>query len=164
MDRWFEMRIQSLKEVPDAFLASPETELGQGVEFFRERVAKGGIENAIFAAFETNDPSSREVIAGTVGIVREHHIKAAHKAFIWGMYVQPEFRGKGVGRDLVNAAVSFARETMNVDQILLSVVVTRTEAKELYAKMGFKKWGTEPRAVRIGGEYFDEEYMTLFLR
>jgi ribosomal protein S18 acetylase RimI-like enzyme len=158
MDRWFEMRIQSLKEVPDAFLASPEAELAQGLEFFRARVANGANENAIFAAFDG------DTLAGSVGLVRDSHKKASHKAIIWGMYVKPEYRSRKLGARLLQTAIEFAKYPMGVEQIVLSVVTTRKEAKALYTKLGFQHWGTEPNAVRIADQVFDEDYMTLFLK
>jgi len=155
MDQWFTMRIQSLRDSPSAFLASPETELAQGVEFFRARIAEGGNDNVIFGCFDGQD------LVGALGIVREGQLKARHKAFIWGVYVRPHYRGKKIGNQLLQTALDFARNTMAVEQVNLSVDSSRIPAKTLYTNMGFKKWGTESRAVRVGEEYFDEDYMSV---
>jgi ribosomal protein S18 acetylase RimI-like enzyme len=48
-----------------------------------------------------------------------------------------------------------------VEQILLSVTATQTAAIELYRSLGFKSFGTEPRALKIGDRVVDEEYMIL---
>lgn len=157
MDRWFEMRIESLHESPSAFLASPETELSRGVEEFRERIANGGNENLIFAAFDG------ENIAGSVGLVRDSMLKARHKATIWGMYVRPAYRNQKLGRELLSAAIAFAREKMDVGKLDLSVEAERQTAIRLYSSLGFEKWGLEAKAIRIGDTYFDELYMSLHL-
>jgi RimJ/RimL family protein N-acetyltransferase len=157
MDHWFEMRIESLRESPSAFMSSPETELAQGVEVFRERIANGENENLIFAAFDG------ETIAGSVGLVRDSALKARHKATIWGMYVRPAYRNQKLGKQLLSAAIKFAKSKMKVEKLDLSVDSAREPAKQLYSSLGFKKWGVEERAVQIDGKYFDEDYMSLFL-
>ena len=81
MDLWFEMRIESLRDNPSAFLASPEIELSQGVEFFRKRIANGNDENIIVGCFAGDE------IVGSVGLYRESAPKARHKGTIWGMFV-----------------------------------------------------------------------------
>jgi len=77
--------------------------------------------------------------------------------------VLPEFRQRKVGRRLMEAAIEFARDTMKVDLIGLSVIGSQQSAKNLYLSLGFVNWGTEPRAMRIGDQYYDEDYMTLIL-
>jgi ribosomal protein S18 acetylase RimI-like enzyme len=155
MDRWFEMRIESLYDSPSAFLASPETELSQGVEVFRERIQNGGNENLIIGCFDGDN------ILGSVGLFRESAVKARHKGTIWGVYVKPGYRGREIGRKLLQSAIEAARDVMKLKKIDLSVDASREPAKRLYASLGFKKWGCEELAVQIEGEYFDEEYMSL---
>lgn len=157
MDLWFPFRIASLKESPTAFLADPEKELSQGVDFFRSRIVEGGDDNVIFGCFEANK------IVGAIGVVREFHLKSSHKAFIWGMYVAPEFRGLKIGGKLLDMAVQYAKERMKVKQLTLSVESTRESAKALYQSRGFKTWGQEKNAIHVDGKYFDEEYMALQL-
>jgi ribosomal protein S18 acetylase RimI-like enzyme len=51
-----------------------------------------------------------------------------------------------------------------VDQLLLSVASTQTAAARLYRSLGFAAFGREPRALKIGDRFIDEEYMVLRLR
>lgn len=50
-----------------------------------------------------------------------------------------------------------------LEQILLSVAVTQTAAVAPYRSLGFASFGREPRALKIGDRYIDEEYMVLQL-
>ena len=50
-----------------------------------------------------------------------------------------------------------------VEQVLLSVAATQTSAIHLYRSLAFESFGTEPRALRIGDRYIDEEHMVLRL-
>lgn len=156
MDHWFTMRIESLNDSPSAFLASPEIELAQGVEFFRSRMRDGGDDNIIFACFEG------EQIVGSVGLYRESPPKARHKATIWGMYVRPEYRQKAIGKKLLQAAIDFGRDTLKLRKIDLSVESSREVAKRLYVSLGFQTWGHEELAMNINGQFFAEDYMSLF--
>jgi ribosomal protein S18 acetylase RimI-like enzyme len=51
-----------------------------------------------------------------------------------------------------------------MEQVLLSVAVTQEPAIRLYRSLGFQRYGREPRALRIGDRYIDEEYMVLPVR
>jgi RimJ/RimL family protein N-acetyltransferase len=50
-----------------------------------------------------------------------------------------------------------------VEEVGLSVAVTQKAAMRLYASLGFKGYGRERRALRVGRRYIDEELMTLRL-
>jgi len=50
-----------------------------------------------------------------------------------------------------------------IEQILISVASRQTEAVGLYRSIGFQAFGCEPRALKVAGQYVDEEYMVLFL-
>lgn len=158
MERWLDLRIESLNDSPSAFMASPEGELSVGVEVFKERISKGGDANVIFGAFVGNE------IVGCVGLIQETATKAKHKATIWGMYVKPEHRGKKVGHKLLQIAIEHAKRKLQILKLDLSVEASRDSAKKLYTSLGFKSWGLEVSAINIGGKLYDEEYMSLFLK
>lgn len=103
-------------------------------------------------------------IVGMIGFSTEHNrSKVKHKARIWGMYVVPEMRGKGVATTLVNSLIETARE-VGVEQIQLSVGTRNTESYQLYLRSGFTVYGTEARAMKVDEEYVDEYLMVKFLR
>ena len=102
-------------------------------------------------------------LIGTVGLSREDSHKFKHKGVIWGMYVAPEQRGQGVGRALLQTAITHARSIAHLEQLLLGVMATQVIARKLYASLGFVTWGIEPRAVKVDERYLDEEFMLLRL-
>ena len=59
------------------------------------------------------------------------------QGFIYDIFVKREFRGRGVGRILLEKAQSFCREK-GYSRILLRVSVNNANAIGLYNKMGFK--------------------------
>ena len=46
---------------------------------------------------------------------------------------------------------------------MLTVTETNVAARELYEKFGFRSFGIEPRAIRVGDVYYDKNHMILFL-
>jgi len=55
-----------------------------------------------------------------------------------------------------------ARE-QGVLQIQLCVNADNVRARNLYLSLGFAAFGREPRALRVGDRFFDEEHMVLRL-
>jgi hypothetical protein len=67
-----------------------------------------------------------------------------------------------VARKLLSQATAHAR-ARGVLQIHLCVNAENERARALYRSLGFKAYGVEPRALRVGDVYFDEEHMVLRL-
>ena len=88
--------------------------------------------------------------------------ESRHKGTIVGVYVQPSDRGRGLARQLMDRAIAEARR-VGVDTLLLTVTVGNDAAERLYLGLGFRRYGVEKRALRIGARYFDEALMDLRL-
>jgi len=94
-----------------------------------------------------------------LGLYRASHVKSAHKAFLWGMFVLPASRRRGLGRALLDAAIAHARTRTGIAAVHLSVSSGATAARRLYEQAGFRVWGTERDAIRVGRRSFDEYHM-----
>lgn len=77
------------------------------------------------------------------------------------MYTQPEYRERGVASTLIKELINHAMS--RVSQLHLTCVTNNLIAVNFYQKMGFKIYGTEPRALKIGNAFFDEHLMVLQL-
>lgn len=97
-------------------------------------------------------------LVGMVGVGREQGVKYRHKGFIRSVYVAPESRGAGIGRALLNEAISVAAG-WGVHQLTLGVTVGNVAALALYRQAGFVEYGREPRALVVEGRYHDEILM-----
>ena len=51
-----------------------------------------------------------------------------------------------------------------LEQVMLTVGVEQPAARRLYCAAGFELFGSEPRALKVGDSYVDEEYMTFHIR
>ena len=152
-----ELRLHALREEPAAFTASAEEFEQQSLEVVAQRLINTP-ENFVLGAFVDR------ALVGLAGFHREISAKLHHVGVIWGMYVAPEARDQGIGRALIREVIQRARSLSGLDHILLGVVESQTIARILYESLGFVVYGREPRAVKIGDEYLDEELMTLDVR
>ena len=153
-----EIRLEALRQEPDAFASSHEEESARPIEFFRDRLAgkSGGI---VFGAFDTASPGGE--IAGTAGGVREDRLKTRHILLLVGVYVRPIHRGRGLGERLVGRVLQHARELGDIRVVQLKVAIENRPACALYERMGLTVYGIERKAIRLGERYIDEELRAL---
>jgi RimJ/RimL family protein N-acetyltransferase len=150
------LRLAGLRDVPSAFGSSYEEEKDLSPSILEGRLEVKP-DCGVFGAFENTS------LIGLVGLGRETKRKLEHKALIWGMYVAPHARGKGIGRALLLEALALARSVPAVQQVNLCVNASNVAAIRLYESVGFKPFGREPGAMLIDGELHDEIQMCLRL-
>ena len=151
----YQLRLNALRESPEAFGSTYEETVQTGVSSISERLARAEAEFFYLGAFVDG------MLKGMVAVSREHGRKSWHKAFVVSMYVSPEQRGHGTGRALIADAIGRARAMPGLKQLHLSVVTTNTSARALYRSLGFTAYGVEPNALRQDDQYWDEELMVL---
>jgi ribosomal protein S18 acetylase RimI-like enzyme len=145
-----EIRLEALKQNPEAFGSTFERENAQPLSWFETAVGR----SHIFGAFVD------ETLAGVAGYVVQESPKQAHKALLWGMYVRTAARNSGLGKKLVAAVLSHARG--RVEMIQLAVVSENMGARQLYGALGFVEYGFEKRALKQDGRYYDKIHMVKF--
>jgi len=50
-----------------------------------------------------------------------------------------------------------------MEQLVLTVTDSNVGARTLYEAAGFRSFGIEPRAIRVGDRYYDKNHMIHFL-
>lgn len=149
-----ELRLEGLQTNPEAFGSSFEEEKDISLESFASRLEGQG--TFTFGAFNQGD------LLGVATLVQANKVKLKHKASIFAVYVSPKRRGLGTGKQLMVEVINQAKTLVDVEQINLTVVSSNESAKGLYTSLGFHVFGTERNALKIGQQYFDEDYMVLF--
>jgi ribosomal protein S18 acetylase RimI-like enzyme len=130
--------------------------LVRGVREHRDtlRMSEGDI---VAAPFATGDESSATFVAldqdgrwsGTVAVERERgREKRAHIAWILRMYVAVEFSRRGVGQQLLLAAIEYGTTLRGVEKLNLTVAAHNDTAVRLYEKHGFREFSREADAFR----------------
>lgn len=155
---FWKLRLQGLDGDPQAFGESVEEHRALSVETVAARLGAANAENFVMGAFVDGQ------LVGTAGFFRNPTLKRKHKGKVWGMYVADSARGKGIGRALLEALLERARSIADLEEVQLSVSASQAAARGLYRVMGFETYAREPRALRVGDRYFDEDYMALKVR
>jgi GNAT superfamily N-acetyltransferase len=158
-DAFVGLRREALLDSPLSFTSSPEDARSIDAEGFRAQV-RGAPQSVVLGAFADADEGD---LVAMVGIHRDPHAKVAHKAHVWGMYVTPAWRGRGLGRQLLDAAIEHARTLDGVAWIMLGVAREAPAARSLYESAGFVAWGEEADAVRHQGAVTSVVHMALHL-
>ena len=147
--------MQALQGDPEAFSASFEEYQPLNLEEVRKRLGFDAKDAFVVGAFDG------ERLQGCAGFYRDRGLKSRHKGRVWGVYVTPERRGAGVGKKLMTMLLERGAALDGIQQVLLSVTATQDAALRLYRSVGFTSFGLEPRALKVGDRFIDEEYMFL---
>ena len=153
---WLRLRVEALERDPEAFGASLEEYQSLDIEEVKRRLWSSA-DAFVAGAFENGQ------MLGMGGFFREKGPKTRHKGCIWGVYVTPVARGKRLGRRMMEMLLERGRGVQGVKQILISVAITQAAAMNLYRSLGFEPYGREPRALKIGDRFIDEEHMVLWV-
>lgn len=79
-----------------------------------------------------------------------------------GMFVRREWRGQGIGRQLLTACLSLAKEG-KLERIELQVFADNTAAIRLYESVGFRREGLKARGRKWRDRYQDVALMAVWL-
>ena len=144
-----EIRLEALRNEPDAFSSTFEIERERPLEQFAARLRDAHVVGAFRGT----------ALAGIAGFYIQPGPKHAHKGMLWGMYVRPAQRSAGIGRLLVEAIIAHARQ--HVEVLQLFVVADNLPARRLYRRLGFVEYGIERHATKYQGRYHDDVLMAL---
>lgn len=154
---FWELRLKALEQEPLAFGESAEEHRATPFDAFTKRLAATSPDNYVIGAFVD------ERLIGTVGFGRNTRLKQRHKARIWGVFVQDEYRGRGIARSLLAEVLKRAASLPGLEQLMLTVGDQQVAAKRLYSSLGFTVFGHERGALKSGDSYVDEDYMVFLI-
>ncbi|WP_287588614.1 GNAT family N-acetyltransferase [Candidatus Borrarchaeum sp.] len=100
-------------------------------------------------------------LVGQIQLERLEDDAAQHVCEI-GIIVDPDYRGKGVGSELLKKTIENAKH-LGFEKICLSTFHTNRIAIALYKKFGFREAGRRKKQFKIADEYIDEILFERFL-
>ena len=154
-EAYVHVRQRMLREEPWSFGSSPADDLDQERQRTRDLLAS---DDWAYIGAIVGD-----AIVSTVRLFRVSRPKQAHAASIVSVWTDPAYRGLGLGKRVMLAAIDVARGWPGVELIELSVSARSDPARRLYESLGFQCWGVQPDAMRVGGESAAEYYMQLVI-
>jgi ribosomal protein S18 acetylase RimI-like enzyme len=102
-------------------------------------------------------------LVGMIGFFRPTKPKVGQKGHIWGTFMTPEWRGQRLAGKLLDDLINRARKLPGITQLQLTTTNQYKAAISLYRSRGFQVIATETEMIRVGGNSYDELYMTLNL-
>ncbi|MDO8618450.1 MAG: GNAT family N-acetyltransferase [Candidatus Daviesbacteria bacterium] len=152
-DRWEEykaIRLKALADNPYSFDASPDEELGLTDEEWKDRLSDPNafrvfaqVDGKLVAKVEVDWKSSRKI---------------SHVAEVYGVYIDPEYRGQRLGGKLMTEIETLAK-AHGIRKLWLDVVTTQEPAMSLYRSAGFREVGRLEQATYVNGQYYDKLLM-----
>ncbi len=151
---WKAMRLEALRDYPDAFGDSYEEAAARPLGDLEARLAQAGPGVTLGVYVDGT-------LQGTAVFSVEVPLKMRHKGLMGAVYLRPVLRGSGAADALVAAIIAHARQ--HVDMLKAVVNPANEVARKLYFRHGFTTYGIEPRALRLGGVDNDDELIGLEL-
>lgn len=153
------LMLEAYARHPAAFTSSAEERATLPTAWWESRLSEApDAGERVFGALED------DALAGAVGLHFETRAKGRHKATLFGMVVRPEHQRRGIGAQLVAAALQHARSLPHLLLLQLTVTEGNDGARALYERFGFVPFGVEPCAVGIGATYLSKVHMWCPLR
>ena len=148
------LRLEALREEPQAFGASYEENLQRPDSYWQGRLAEAveGRTNWMLFACQ------QDRLVGMVGAYQSEAMLSQNIAFVVAVYVTASARGQGISRHLMLQLLDLLKQTTPICRVRLTVNVVQTAAVRLYQRLGFETLCSENG--RLGdGRYYDEYIM-----
>jgi RimJ/RimL family protein N-acetyltransferase len=152
--RYRALMLEAYRIEPDAFTSTHAERAAQPAGWWAWRLAPGDDgDERVFGAWRDG------ALVGAVGWQRNRRERTAHKALLFGMYVDAAARRCGAGRALAAAVLADAAATPGLLLVQLTVSAGNEPARRLYQSLGFEAFGVEPMATRHGERFVDKVHM-----
>jgi RimJ/RimL family protein N-acetyltransferase len=175
------LRLEALQDSPEAFGEDYDYVAAQPYAAWQDRIAhsNGDGDQVIFVAAlpvgaigdrpaalpveptidRPPDLSENFHLIGMAGVNRSIMRNSRHSASLWGVYVQPAWRGQGVATALVRRCVDWGK-SKGLATMRLAVITANPAAIHCYESCGFRSCGVDPKAFFINGRFYDLTRMT----
>jgi ribosomal protein S18 acetylase RimI-like enzyme len=154
-DIFYKLRLDGLEQHPDAYATDAQA---------WKSASKETIERLLVNSQEKQDMPIigawvESQLVGLVGMNRDLRPSVAHKATLWGLFVSPPYRRQHIGRALVTEILARAQTISELTLLRAVVNINSVAALMLLMQSGFKEYGREPNAKKIGETFYDQIYL-----
>ena len=146
------LMLRGYSEHDSAFTSTFEERASKQVEWWTRRLQDPT--TVTLGAFDASDS-----LIGSARLEAYQRTRERHKVTLTAMYVMKDHASVGVGRKLLDEALSESRRLNGIEIINLTVTADNLPAVRLYSKVGFQTFGREIRAVKTPSAYLDKLHM-----
>lgn len=150
------LRIVALTRDPQAFLNTLEKETNWPVERYSSDIWYSQMETP----FGYYGAWVGTLLAGYVKVSASGLAKQKHVAYLYNLYVSPDFRNQKVATTLFSHVINNLKQNQ-IESVYVSCIASNTQALRFYQRQGFQQVGIQPKCVKWNDTYDDE--VNLFL-
>jgi len=143
------LRLRALAESPDSFGRTLAAESQRPDAEWEHRLTSGAQSENDLPLIATVDGEPSGLAWGRI------EDTAPDVANLYQVWVAPEQRGKGLGKQLLETVITWV-SAKNVHRLELGVTLTNLAAVQLYKSYGFKPIG-DPEPLRSGAELYAQD-------
>jgi len=156
---YYRVRLKALEKYPLAYSSMPKFFKEATQEMHDNLLHDSGSDSSFFVKgyFENKK------LIGIIGLKPELRESIAHKASLWGYYVDTKFQRKGIGQKLLDSLLNDATNDQKIKFVRLVVCKTCENAISLFHKAGFIDYGVERESISDGRTFYDQVYMQNFV-
>ena len=155
-----QLRLHSLQESPESFLASYDKEQSLHENAFSDHLdwAYHPPHYGYFGFFLDDK------LIGYVQVSKTYLDKQEHIVSLNNLYIAPEYRHHGYAKQLFQYVLDLLSASEHVERAYLSCTARNKPAHQFYQKMGFRRYGVKARAIKWQNQYDDEIEMVKVLK
>lgn len=151
------LMLHAYEQAADSFTSTPQERALEPDSWWRGRIVDPSGLTWVWGAFAGAE------LAGTVAVEYGAKTKTRHKGLVVAMFVHENFRGQGLARKLMLAAIEHGIKRRGLRVLQLEVTQGNAPAERLYRSLGFEPFGVEPMAVCAPDGYRSKVHMWLDL-
>ena len=144
-----QLRLQALAQEPLAFAMSVSQAADWSDAQWAQMASRNsaGVQSIVLAVVA-------DALVGMVGCHCDASPKMAHCGMVWGMYVLPAHRQRGIAQRLLQAVIDHGR-AQHFMMLKLSVTAPQTRALHGYERAGFVQYAHEPALLVVDDQEID---------
>ncbi len=149
------IRLRALQTDPNVFGSNYKLESKYTENDWRERLRSKEV--AVFLLFDGETP------VGMTGAVIAKDDPTGKTALLWGSWLAPEYRGRGLSEMMYQARIKWAKDQPAIEKIIVSHRASNLASKYANQKHGFKFTHTKEK-LWIDGATEDEIFYELEIK
>jgi len=126
---FYEIRLRALQTDPSVFGSNHERESKLSEVEWRSQLDDPN--SAVFVVFDEHRP------VGMTGVAVDRDDPSRKTALLWGSWLEPDARGKGISKLFYEARIGWARQQPGVERIIVSHRESNVASKFANQKFGF---------------------------
>jgi RimJ/RimL family protein N-acetyltransferase len=149
------LRLKALQTNPESYLSTFESEKIKPLDSFmwELRYATSQPINGYYGVFVDDS------LVGYAQLERSYLAKQKHIAYLYSLYIDSDYRGKGFATKLLEHLTQLAKEKAQIERVFITCNRKNLPAQTFYKKLGFKEYSIREKSVKLGNEYDDEVEM-----